>query len=308
MTSAYDQPTLVPTSVTKTNLADLSSAAVQRAEDSVAKFFDLTVPGKHDTSEVRIVYMVTPQAHGASPVATVLHGEVKPSQFVGSVDLHTARTAPGVRQALERVNQRYRDLLVDQAGLSARMVEILDEWLEVKAEAHALQRDLERARVALATPIAAPMSAVTVAGDPMAPLSAAELGGHLHIGDEAVRHRERAGELFSVLRPGRKRGREYPAFQAWPEMAEETSPAGAVLHQVLRELGAPKTDGAALYGFFAARNDLLGDLTPVEVLAGHLCTPRALDDELAQLLASPAERRVLAVVSAARAYAADLAA
>lgn len=308
MSSTYDYPTITPTSITKANPADLSAVAVQRAEDSVAKFLDLTVPGKHDASQVRIVYFSTPASQGSAATATVVHADIRPGNIVRSVDLHTSQTAPGVRQAMERLNQRYRDLLMRQ-GLAEKLIETIDEWLEVKAEAHALQRDLERARVALATPApAAPAGAVTVAGDPMAPLSAAELGGHLYIGDEAVRHRERAGELFSVLRPGRKRGREYPAFQAWPAMAEESSPAGPALQRVLRELGAPKTDGAALYGFFAARNDLLGHLTPVEVLAGHLCVPRDLDDELALLLRSPTERRVLAVVSAARAYAADLAA
>ena len=49
-----------------------------------------------------------------------------------------------------------------------------------------------------------------VAKDPLHGLAATELGAALgDLSDETVRQRERAGELFSVLRPGRKRGREY---------------------------------------------------------------------------------------------------
>lgn len=53
--------------------------------------------------------------------------------------------------------------------------------------------------------------------DPMRGFYAVELGSSLGSpSDETVRQRERAGELFSVLRPGRGLCREYPAFQAWP--------------------------------------------------------------------------------------------
>ena len=89
-----------------------------------------------------------------------------------------------------------------------------------------------------------------------------------------MRVRERAGELFSVLRTGRKRGREYPAFQAWSGIA------GKPLAKVLAALGS--ASGAVAYGFFTSPTDLLGGVTPIEVLIGKLTnSPRNLEPEVA---------------------------
>jgi len=115
-----------------------------------------------------------------------------------------------------------------------------------------------------------------------------------------VRLRERAGELFSVLRPGRKRGREYPAFQAWPGIA------GKPLAQVLAALGPAR--GAAAYGFFTSPTDLLGGRTPIEELTGKLTIARDLEAEVQELLSAEAAERQRAVEDAAHAYAATLAA
>jgi hypothetical protein len=123
------------------------------------------------------------------------------------------------------------------------------------------------------------------------------LGG---LSDETVRQREKAGELFSFLRPGRKRGREYPAFQTWPSIA------GDPLIRVLRALG--DANGATAYGFFSSPSPELGRLTPVEALAGKLTKARSIDAGAAALLSESPQARVDAVVGAASAYAADLAA
>lgn len=68
------------------------------------------------------------------------------------------------------------------------------------------------------------------------------------------------------------------------------------------------TNGSSLYGFFCSTNDLLGDSTPVEVLAGRVTAKRTLDPEALELVNSLPERRLETVLAAAGAYAADLAA
>ena len=139
-------------------------------------------------------------------------------------------------------------------------------------------------------------------------LSLAEFGRRMELSDEAVLQAERRGEVFSIVRPERNHAQEYPAFQAWPELQGSLGFAPSSLVQVLHELGAPQIGGSPLFGFFGSRNDLLGDATPVEVLAGRLTASRALDLAALEFLKSPVERRLAAVLAAAGAYAADLAA
>ena len=138
-------------------------------------------------------------------------------------------------------------------------------------------------------------------GNPVEPLTAAQLGQSLgDLGDESVRQRERAGKLFSVLRPGRKRGREYPAFQAWPGIV------GEPLERVLSALGP--ASGANAYGFFTSPTDLLGGLTPIEVMLGKPLSSRKLEREATQLLSSASPERLTSVEKAAAAIAAQLSA
>lgn len=136
--------------------------------------------------------------------------------------------------------------------------------------------------------------------NPSEPLSASALGEQLNVSEECIHEREARGELFSTVRPARMRGREYPAFQAWPGVV------GAPLAQVLAVLGAPATNGPAAYGFFTSRTDLLADLTPVEVMIGRLTLLRTIDEDAQWLLASPEAVRFNAVMGAAGAYRADL--
>jgi len=129
--------------------------------------------------------------------------------------------------------------------------------------------------------------------DPMHGLSATELGHELGgLGDEMVRIRERAGEFFSKLPEGRKRGRLYPAFQGWPGVV------GTPLIRVLVQLQS-RSDSFRWY-FFALPRPRLGGLTPVEVLTGRLLEERAVDADAVQLLAARANARLAAVVEEAR--------
>lgn len=219
-------------------------------------------------------------------------------------DLAEATHTADLDAAVARSDEAHRQALKAE-GLSPGIIDVLDSWVTMRADARAVQLQLERASAGLdAAAGAAPFSERE---RPMAPLTAHELGAALAVTDDTIRQREREGELFSLLRVGRKRGREYPAFQAWPEfntpLAEgEPTP----LAQTLRALGAPRTEGADLYGFFSSRNDLLGDLTPVEVLVGGVTTQRDVDREVQDLLRESPRRRLEAVLSAASAYLSDL--
>lgn len=143
---------------------------------------------------------------------------------------------------------------------------------------------------------------------PMSGMALAEVATALGLSEDAVQQAEQNGELFSVVWLERGHAREYPWFQTWSELRGVAGSAASPLACVLRELGAPETRGASLYGFFCSSNDLLGDSTPVEVLAGQVIVMRELDPELHELFESSLERRLEAVLSAAGAYAADLAA
>ena len=130
--------------------------------------------------------------------------------------------------------------------------------------------------------------------DTMHSMSAAEIGAALGgIGEDAVRAREQSRELFSIIRPGRSRQREYPVFQAWPSVTS------AGLKRVLNALRP--LDSTDLYGFFAERSDLLGGLTPVETLTGRLAWDRITEQEAAALLMSTVPVRLKAVLAAAEA-------
>ena len=139
-----------------------------------------------------------------------------------------------------------------------------------------------------------PITLAIPSEDPMRSLSAAEIGAALGgIGEEAVRARERSRELFSIIRPGRSRHREYPVFQVWPSVTSSG------LKQVLDALRP--LDATDLYGFFAERSDLLGSLTPVETLTGRLSWPRITEQEADTLLMSTMPVRLKAVLAAAQA-------
>lgn len=216
-------------------------------------------------------------------------------------DLKALCAQSPIERALQKSSAAHIKAL-SRAGLDAPIVDLLRSWVEVIVDARTLQRQLEFQRLAQAFQPKSEQQAVQTLGeDPVAALTAAELGAALGgLGDETVRQRERAGKLFSILRPGRKRGREYPAFQAWPEVA------GEALESTLVALGG--AGGTAAYGFFTSPTDLLGGLTPIETLIGRLTSTRAVAPESRSLLAAPAAARREAVLQAARAHAAQISA
>lgn len=140
--------------------------------------------------------------------------------------------------------------------------------------------------------------------DPMEPVSAAQLAQKLGVSEDTVRSRERKSELFSVMKSGRKRGREYPAFQSWPEIT---------VHDLRPILELPGLNtGPEAYLFFSATNPDLAGLTPVEILAGKVLGSRSWvqsDDELGrsalEILGKSKDDRFNAVRAAATAFAAD---
>lgn len=144
-------------------------------------------------------------------------------------------------------------------------------------------------------------TAEVVMGNPVEPLTAIALGRAVgDLTEEEVLAREKAGEFFSILRPGQRRGREYPAFQTWRGISGE--PLAQVL-EILRPHG-----GSAAYGFFTSPDRDLGGLTPIELLIGHMTNARELEGDAIKLLAGTSENRRDTVLVAAQAYAADLAA
>jgi len=264
--------------------------AERTAADAVRKL----KPGRSATAEVHAVLervvLTEPMAEISARVSGAAASSATPH----------LRTGKLIEEAIKKTSEAHAKAL-SQAGVPPDVLELLQSWVEVTVDARIVQRHLQlRRAIEDVQEGAAQREAQDSSADPAQPLSASELGQALGgLSDETVRVRERAGELFSVLRPGRKRGREYPAFQAWSGIA------GKPLAEVLAALGS--TSGTVAYGFFTSPTDLLGGLTPIEALIGKLTNPRNLEPEVQQLLSNDAVERLKAVEHAARAYAATLA-
>jgi len=205
-----------------------------------------------------------------------------------------------IRAAMQKAEAAHVDAL-QQAGVQPEVLALLRSWMDVKMSAE-LSRQPELLDLMGEAEAAGQQDTPVVTDkDPTQPLTAIEMGQALGgLGEDTVRVRERGGDLFAILRPGRKRGREYPAFQAWPGVT------GAPLTQLLSVLG--RSDGPAAYGFFTSPNDLLLGLTPIEALAGVLTLQRGLGSAANTFLAEPHAVRLQAVLAAAHAYVADQAA
>lgn len=130
---------------------------------------------------------------------------------------------------------------------------------------------------------------------PMHLLTAAELGFELHLGDQMVNRLRHGGYLYGYLPDGRKRGRVYPAFQAWAGIY------GEPLRQVLQALGSAQ--GWQMDEFFAGEPLALGGVTPVEALLGQAFLHRGEPSGLAtEVLGLPPDKRLARVVEAARSW------
>jgi len=220
-------------------------------------------------------------------------------------------------EAVRDASAAYREAL-HANGLPPATVVLLEGWLELQVVSRLVQLQAGSSLVALQAADSPTQRAVAVPGNhdvgiPAAPaemgqrapdtlLSASELGKALGgVSDQTVRLREKAGELFSILRPGRRRGAEYPAFQAWPGIAGE--PLSRVL-SALAPPGGGRASGALAYTFFTSRTELLAGLSPVEVLTGQASTTRPLSDDQRELVNAPAASRLEAVERAASTLAA----
>jgi hypothetical protein len=285
-------------------MSDLSTLAAPLAggtgldqlERAVADSLTKLKPGRRGAAAVR-------EEMHRLVLADAVVMELSPQVSVSALArvVRRLRPSPVIDEALKKSTQAHVAAL-SRAGVPASVLELLQSWVEVTVDARVLQRQIEVKRAIESVQAeAAPRSATEpVADDPAQPMSAAELGQALGgLSDETVRQRVRGVEVFSVLRPGRKRGREYPAFQAWPGIA------GAPLARMLSALGMPAAGlGTAAYGFFTSPTDLLGGLTPIEAMLGRLTATRQLEPETQALLAATPEERLEAVVKAAEAHAA----
>jgi hypothetical protein len=212
--------------------------------------------------------------------------------------LENSRSSNLIDDALQTASRAHAEAL-QNAGISGSAFELLQSWVEVMVDARVMQRQLElqRALGSLHEEMQVQQASV-LKEDPVQALSAAELGKALGVSDERVRQRERAGELFSILRPGRKRGREYPAFQSWPGVEGEPQT------RVLRALRP--ASNAAVYGFFSSPMARLGGLTPIEIMVGRMTSARAVDPAARELLDAPPDERLEVVLKAAESYIAIL--
>ena len=146
----------------------------------------------------------------------------------------------------------------------------------------------------VATSNAAAAMAQTIArqlvGDPGKLLSGTEFANWLGISEEAVRQRHQTGKLLAILKEGRERGRGFPIFQTWDGIA------GEPLEQVFRAFGyagpadESQVGAADTYQFFVSRSELLGGLTPVQILTGVGFD--VSDQEATEFLAKPHGERL----------------
>lgn len=186
---------------------------------------------------------------------------------------------------IEQKNQEFRRAL-DKTGLPQEAIQLFTSFVDFRLDSQAALHELELARLIQA-----------LKGRDTAQMGTAEeLAQALEVSSETVRRRTLAGTLIAVLGPGRKRGREYPMFQAWPGIA------GAPLEAVLKALGRP--DGAQAYQFMTSPNDALGGMSPIEVLVGEVPDSAEVAPGARDFIQEDDESRLRAVVEAATARAA----
>lgn len=203
--------------------------------------------------------------------------------------LHLPSYPPGpIEDAIEEVGREYQEAL-EAEGISGRAFEIFHDLIDSLVAARLVQQQFKPVEVIAPVPLDPELEMHTT-------LSAKAFGKRVSLSDETVRNREREGALFSILPPGKKRGRVYPAFQSLPGIF------GQNLREILDALGRPI--GPSAFVFFTKTTDLLGMLTPVEMLTGRF--ERASSREFAERFASLSEReRVDAVLRVAEIFAAS---
>lgn len=271
-----------------------ASAGLDQLEQAVADTLRKLKPGRRNVASVHdeMQRLVLTNA-----LMLKLAPEVPPSALIDIA--RRLRPSSRIGKALGETAEAYEEALL-QAGIPSTVLGLLQSWVEMTVNALLVQQQIELKRA-----LDRVQDGIKVGSndaerrDATELLSAVDFGRAL--GDlraETVRHRERAGELFSILRPGRKRGREYPAFQAWPAIA------GEPLARILAVVG-PVGD-TNVYNFFTSPTGLLRGLTPVEALLGRftLRTDICVGMDAHALLAAPHCERLMAVIHAAQGRAA----
>ena len=130
-------------------------------------------------------------------------------------------------------------------------------------------------------------------------VTGSEIGSLLGISNEAIQLRHHDGKLIAISIEDREPGRGFPVFQAWPGI--EGKPLERILKALgymgpLQNTGAP---AAHAYQFFTGAHELLGGLTPIQVLTG--VGADANDQEAVDFLAKPHAERLNFVLSVAEA-------
>jgi hypothetical protein len=282
-----------------------SAPEIERANRQVAQALGRVLSSPpfdtHSSRNTRLNIRFDDTVHGWMSLAA-------PHIFAGCKEdaSATRRTEEPIRQVEEalRHHDEVLSTAIESAGMPQGVLDLMRTWMTVQIEARSLMMQagvVAGVREELGDMVvrdAGTAPEVTTGRRPMALLGANEMGQALGgMSDQIVRDREKSRELFSVLKAGRKRGREYPAFQAWEGIV------GTPLSTVLKALGS--LDGAAAYSFFSSRLHELGDLTPVEILSGTPTRPGRISDDAQAILALPADQRLDSVIKAAQAFHAD---
>jgi hypothetical protein len=188
-------------------------------------------------------------------------------------------------ELIDRKDEEFRTAL-EKSGLPAETIVLFTSFVDFRLDSQAALYELEFSRLLQ-----------SIKGRDTADMGTAEeLAAALNVSAETVRRRTLSRTLIAVLGPGRKRGREYPMFQAWPGIA------GAPLEAVLKALGRP--EDAQAYQFMTTPNEALGGATPIEVLVGEAPEDAELAPGLREFLKEDDQTRLRAVVEAAAARAA----
>lgn len=154
----------------------------------------------------------------------------------------------------------------------------------------------------LASSTAAPASEqVAIASSPRPPLipqdygatlTAKKFGAAIGLGEDMVRIKEKKFEIFSIIAPGRKRGRRYPAFQAWTDFTKDSQFAALIRTKFAGQ-------GSEAYMFFMVTNPDLAHLSPIEAWVGDLKVQRHISDDAAEFLRLDRTERIQSVINAA---------
>ncbi len=183
-------------------------------------------------------------------------------------------------ELIEGKTQLFRNAL-EKINLPREAVDLFVSFVDFRLDTQAALYDLELERILL-----------SLKGRDTSDMGTAEdLAAALNVSAETVRRRTVDRTLIAVLAPGRKRGREYPMFQAWPGVA------GKPLEAVLDALGRP--EGPEAYQFMTTPSDFLGGLSPIEVLVGDAPQGAELAPGAREFLQQSDELRLRAAVDAA---------